>query len=208
MEWSLYNFQMFSLCTQSMLAGNKVFTLFRAENWSYFYVGTCHNFFLLWLFDIGCCYRYRQRRTFTNDKWQKRTVTPFLLISYQSCPPAPLSETDRVQSIKLPKSPHFLLLPLGFSQRICYLDKYLENITSPLNITFSKSMLLFHKCSIPIISQVAVTYKNTFPMLDLSKKTSNFYLRFVNGELEDWNILFQSASLPSFVPAVWRTSQR
>jgi len=37
-------------------------------------------------------------------------------------------------------------------------------------------------------------------MLDLSQKTSNFYLRFVNGELEEgWNTLFHSASLPSFV---------
>ena len=29
--------------------------------------------------------------------------------------PLPLSQTDRVQSIKLPKGPHFLLLPVGFN---------------------------------------------------------------------------------------------
>ena len=40
--------------------------------------------------------------------------TPFLVISYQSSP-LPLSQTDRVQSIKLPKGPHFLLLPVGFN---------------------------------------------------------------------------------------------
>ena len=104
----------FALHTIWMLARNKVFTLFRAENWSNILCGIlpkCVIIAIVWYWMLML-----QNRAHT----KKRTVTPLLLISYQNWPPSPLSETDRVQSIKLPKSPHFLLLPVGFPQRICW----------------------------------------------------------------------------------------
>ena len=137
----------FALHTIWMLARNKVFTLFRAENWSDILCGIlpkCVIIAIVWYWML-----LLQNRAHT----KKRTVTPSLLISYQSWPPSPLSETDRVQSIKLPKSPHFLLHQLGFSQRIC-LYKKIQHFIAQFFFKENKSYIfpfrVFHAQPSPI----------------------------------------------------------
>ena len=96
------------------------------------------------------------------------------LISYQS-PPLPLSETDRLQSIKLPRGPR-CLLP---QQKIWRLASKHEN--SIITILY-----------VPKIC----TYKYQIFYF------SNFYLIFGSGDFEASKPTFHLAPLPLFLAAI------
>ena len=140
--------------------------------------------------------------------------TPFLVISYQSSPSPSHRQTESNLSNypRVRTSSYFqwvLILKIPSLNSLFKLWLFLEVFF--LHTRCLSYFLHWHKFRLKLHRCVKVHFSwphfYTCPMLKLYPKMSNFYLRFCTGELGPWNTLFHSASLPSFVPAVWKISQ-